>query len=176
MQGLGGSGATSLATSPSGALLESPRISLSSLHHAVVCQARSLGCLEVKLAAQTKPKGGWIYHKKTPFQICTPTISLGALPACFFSGPHTLWSVTRVTEWGGWSPTLTCLSTSGQPWNCSKAPSYLKNWDNIFQHPWFSGGQDGAVSIWEWAHATQVSTVRFFTFSYFSFGVSHPML
>ena len=34
----------------------------------------------------------------------------------------------------------------------------------------FSGGQDGAVSIWEWAHATQVSTVRLFSFSSFSFG------
>ena len=34
-----------------------------------------------------------------------------------------------------------------------------------------SGGQDGAVSIWEWAHATQVSTVRFVLlfFSLFSY-------
>ena len=54
MQGLGGSGATSLATSPSGVKIMFPHFIN---HHVFNYQARSLGFLVVKLAVPVKPKG-----------------------------------------------------------------------------------------------------------------------
>ena len=86
-------------------------------------------------------------------------------------------SVTRVTEWGDWSPILTYLFTSGHPHKSLYVDLAIKTVSLnvllilLINIPCFnSGGQDGAVAIWEWAHATQVSTVRFvlFFFSLFS--------
>ena len=89
---------------------------LSSLYHAFNCQAHSLGCLVVKLAVPVKPKGD--FHS---YNLLSKLYKL-------VSGLHMLWSVTRVMEWGGWLPTLTCLSTSGQ---LLLGPKLLRNFDNI---------------------------------------------
>ena len=134
---------------------------LSSLYRAFNCQARSLGCLVVKLAVPVKPKGEEIF---------TRTISstpIRASQACFRASyvvkRHKSDGVRRLVA----HPHL---------------PLYIRSTVfrpqialTMFQHPVFSGGQDGAVSIWEWAHATQVSTVRFFSFSSFSLCLTKTM-